>query len=285
MIDKPVLIVGAGISGLLLAQHLRHKGIPFKIFDRHVDINENGVGWGLTILWSLPALRSLLPEDIFNRLPEAYVDREAVGDGLVSRFPFFDLSTGELQASPPQPSMAEGVRVSRQKFRHLLATGLQIQVCPSAYSRVSPFQSGMDKSQWGKAANHFDTHNDGSVTVYFDDGTWTDGSLLVACEGRNSRIRQQLFPNQSNYQIPVGCVGATMYATADEVEPLRQLDPFFLQGTASHNDTFAYFSRQFRALLSVYPYFPFSLTEPHPQSLTPSEPRATRLTTFTPVKS
>ncbi|RKU49539.1 hypothetical protein DL546_009059 [Coniochaeta pulveracea] len=100
----------------------------------------------------------------------------------------------------------------------------------------------MDRSQWGKAANHFATHDDGTVTVYFDDGTSTEGSLLVSCEGRNSRIRRQLFPDHENYHIPVGCVGATMYATADEVEPLRQLDPFFLHGTASHNDAFAYFS-------------------------------------------
>jgi 2-polyprenyl-6-methoxyphenol hydroxylase-like FAD-dependent oxidoreductase len=242
MTDKPVLIVGAGISGLLLAQHLRHRGISFKIFDRHVDIDGNSFGWGLTILRSLPALRSLLPEDIFRRLPEAYVDRTAVGDGL-ARFPFFDLSTGELQASGSYPSMADGIRVSRQKFRRLLATDLEIQACPSVYSRVSPFQLGMDESQWGKAANHFATRDDGSVTVYFDDGSSTEGSLLVACEGRNSRIRRQLFPNQGDYQIPVGCVAATVYATADAVEPLRQLDPFFLQGTASNNDTLAYFSR------------------------------------------
>ena len=66
---SPVLIVGAGISGLLLAQHLRKQNIAFRIFERDGDLKTRGVGWGLTLHWSLPALRSLLPLDFVQRLP------------------------------------------------------------------------------------------------------------------------------------------------------------------------------------------------------------------------
>ncbi|KAI1047617.1 hypothetical protein LB505_012638 [Fusarium chuoi] len=76
--DRPVLIVGAGISGLLLAQSLSRHGIPFRVFERDTDLETRGVGWGLTLLWTLPTLKDLLPEHLFSRLPEAYVDREAV---------------------------------------------------------------------------------------------------------------------------------------------------------------------------------------------------------------
>jgi 2-polyprenyl-6-methoxyphenol hydroxylase-like FAD-dependent oxidoreductase len=92
----PVLIIGAGISGLLLAQALRRAGIPYRVFERETSLTARGPGWGLTLHWGLPALRSILPPDLVARLPEAYVDRDAVADGKASRFPFFNLSTGEL---------------------------------------------------------------------------------------------------------------------------------------------------------------------------------------------
>lgn len=129
MTSNPILIVGSGVSGLLLAQYLRKTGRPFQIFERDMDLATRGLGWGLTLHWSLPALRSLLPDDLVLRLPEAYVDRAAVEQGKASTFPFFDLSTGELKASTPKASTDTRIRVSRDKFRRLLATGLEIQAC------------------------------------------------------------------------------------------------------------------------------------------------------------
>ncbi|KAK3994257.1 FAD/NAD(P)-binding domain-containing protein [Cladorrhinum sp. PSN332] len=221
---KPILIIGSGVSGLLLAQHLRKLGdIPFQIFERDTDLATRGLGWGLTLHWSLPAVRSLLPEDLILRLPEAYVDRAAVEvEGRASTFPFFDLSTGELKAATPKAAESERIRVTRDKFRRLLATGLDIQ--------------------WGKAANGFVTHRDDSVTVNFDDGTSYQGSIVVACDGGNSRIRQQLFPDHQKHPIPIRLMGLKVDYTPEQYEPLRKLDPYFLQGCASQNDSFVYFS-------------------------------------------
>jgi 2-polyprenyl-6-methoxyphenol hydroxylase-like FAD-dependent oxidoreductase len=134
MSNKPILIIGSGVSGLLLAQYLRKTGVPSQIFERDLDLTTRGLGWGLTIHWSLPALRSLLPDDLVLRLPEAYVDRKAVEQGKASTFPFFDLSTGELKASTPKASAETRIRVNRDKFRRLLATGLDIQVYISSSS-------------------------------------------------------------------------------------------------------------------------------------------------------
>lgn len=124
----PVIIIGAGVSGLLLAQYLRKNGVPFRIFERDTDLTTRGVGWGLTLHWSLPALRSLLPEDLVARLPEAYVDRAAVARGEASAFPFFDLSTGELKGASPRAPESLRIRVTRERLRRLVATGIDIQV-------------------------------------------------------------------------------------------------------------------------------------------------------------
>jgi len=124
-----VLIIGAGVSGLLLSQYLQKSGIPFQIFERDTSLTTRGVGWGLTLHWSLSALRYLLPEELVQRLPEAYVDREAVARGEPTTFPFYDLSTGELKAATPPAPESQRIRVMRDRFRQLLATGIDIQVC------------------------------------------------------------------------------------------------------------------------------------------------------------
>lgn len=124
----PVIIIGAGISGLLLAQHLRQQGIPFRIFERDTDLNTRGVGWGLTLNWSLPMLRSLISPDLLSRLPETYVDREGIAAGIAPRFPFYDLSTGELKATTPPLPETVRVRVTRERLRKWLATDIYVEV-------------------------------------------------------------------------------------------------------------------------------------------------------------
>lgn len=80
------------------------------------------------------------------------------------------------------------------------------------------------------------------MTASFDDGTSYEGCFAVACDGGSSRIRGLLFPEQQKHHIPVRLLGVRMDCTPEEIEPLRQLDPFFLQGAASENDSFVYMS-------------------------------------------
>lgn len=70
------------------------------------------------------------------------------------------------------------------------------------------------------------------------------GKLLVVCDGSNSRIRRALFPQQPSYRIPVGVLGVKVDYSSGEINSFRNLDPFFLQGTASENDTYLYLSSE-----------------------------------------
>lgn len=71
--------------------------------------------------------------------------------------------------------------------------------------------------------------------------------MLFGCDGSRSRVRQQMFgPEKSeNQRIPISMFGFTMQLIAEQVESIRTLDPFFLQGTASANDVSLYTSRKF----------------------------------------
>ncbi|KAJ4287339.1 hypothetical protein N0V90_012737 [Kalmusia sp. IMI 367209] len=234
---RPVIIIGAGISGLLLAQHLIQSGVPFRIFERRNDLVTTNVGWGLTLQWSLPALRSLLPHDLVQRLPEIYVDRVAVKQGQASAFPFFDLSTGELKAATPLAPESQRIRVGREKFRGLLATSVPIE---ARYVHVA-WRGYAHMTQWNKT---FTTYNSDeySVTAFFEDGSQCVGSLLVACDGSHSLIRRVLFPEKHSNPIPIRVMGTKVQLTPGQIEPLRKLDPFFLQATSSKNNTFMFFS-------------------------------------------
>ena len=118
-----VLIIGAGITGLVLGQALRRNGIAFSIFER--DFSARGGGWGLTIHWALHTLIALLPQHIVDRLPEAYVDPEASKRGENGNFLFFDLRSGEARWKVPPNKR---IRVSRERLRVLLLDGMDVQV-------------------------------------------------------------------------------------------------------------------------------------------------------------
>ena len=129
MSDLPIIIIGAGISGLTLAQYLHKSHVPFRIFERDTGLFSRGGGWGLTLHWSLPALRQLLPENVQSRMPEAYVDKEATSRGDPGKFQFFDLSKGVPLFGVPA---AERIRVNRGKLRNLLTTDIHVEVCMHA---------------------------------------------------------------------------------------------------------------------------------------------------------
>lgn len=120
-----VLIIGGGITGLLLAQALKRSDVPFTVFERDPTLSHRGRGWGLTIHWALGTFTSLLPQHLIDRLPEVYVNPEASISGENGNFLFFDLQSGETRWKVPPDKR---IRISRERLRALLADGVDIQV-------------------------------------------------------------------------------------------------------------------------------------------------------------
>lgn len=67
---KPILIIGAGVVGLTLAQGCREAGIPFRIFEQHEASSERSQGWGLTLHWSLNSLERTIGPQLTALLPQ-----------------------------------------------------------------------------------------------------------------------------------------------------------------------------------------------------------------------
>lgn len=128
-----ILIIGAGITGLVLAQALRKRHSAsssrqtpnFSIFERDPTPSFRGAGWGLTIHWALDDFVSLLPQYLVDRLPETYVDADAVERGETGNFLLYDLQSGKDKYRVPPNAR---IRVSRERLRSLLMDGLDIEV-------------------------------------------------------------------------------------------------------------------------------------------------------------
>ncbi|OOQ82598.1 FAD binding domain protein [Penicillium brasilianum] len=219
MSDTPVLIVGAGISGLVLAQYLQSQGVRFEVFDRDSALDARTGGWGLTLHWALPALRALLPQHVVERFPEAFVNKEASARGDVGSFQFFNLKTGEALYSVPAE---ERIRVNRGRLRELLTSGIDVK--------------------WNKVLQSIESSED-SITAHFEDGSSYTGRLLVASDGARSRARQILYPDgcQMN-SLPVQLLGASTLYTTEDMSGAQSIDPYIFQGSHPDTNVFLFFS-------------------------------------------
>jgi len=187
------------------------EGIPFLIFDRDEHIDARSHGWGITIHWALPALKKCLPAELFDRLKTIQVDPEQ-GRNDTGQFLFLNLATAEpVFQIPPAPRL----RIHREKFRKLLLDGIDVQ--------------------WSKKFVHYKATEE-LVVVKFEDGAEVEGSLLIGCDGATSRVRRVLCPDDGSLsQLPIRFLGVTVKLLANDMAPLRAIDPLLFQGC--HPDT------------------------------------------------
>mgnify|MGYP007078538403 FL=1 len=90
----------------------------------------------------------------------------------------------------------------------------------------------------------------------------------MACDGGSSRVRNALFPGVPKYQVPVRMMGVRIDCDPEEIDPIRKLDAFFLQGAASQNDSFVYCSSTLPISCFTFRFSPNSLVTSHEYLLT-----------------
>lgn len=123
MSEPHVLVIGAGVTGLLLAQALKKNSIRYTIFERDTVHREQG--WGLAFHWAFPTLQALIPEELAAKLDTSYCIPTSTEEGEPGTFPFLDLGTGDVKWALP-PGMRR--RVVRRKLCRLLETDLNMAV-------------------------------------------------------------------------------------------------------------------------------------------------------------
>jgi 2-polyprenyl-6-methoxyphenol hydroxylase-like FAD-dependent oxidoreductase len=168
-----VIVIGAGIAGLCLAQGLRRAGTGVSVYERDASARFRSQGYRLTIkAEGSQALSACLPPLLFELCVATSLKQAA-------RMVFLDhrLNQGFSKFLPlPTAPDDAGFGVNRLTLREILLAGLDEGV------------------HFGKTFTAYEEIGDGTVCAHFADGTSVVGDLLVGADGTGSVVRQQLIP-------------------------------------------------------------------------------------------
>lgn len=206
-----VLIIGAGLGGLALAQVLHNHCVSFELFERDEAPSARKQGWAVALIECVPteflttlrmrrlrltssgrsitAMKELLPGDFIENLITTSVNHNTGDDDEIT---FVNAVTGEIVGKVggvPYGLPGSIIRAGREALRAYLWHAENLPITA------------------GKQFIRYDEDESG-VTAWFADGSSERGSLLVGADGLHSYVRSQLLadsaqkPVQSQY-VPI----------------------------------------------------------------------------------
>jgi 2-polyprenyl-6-methoxyphenol hydroxylase-like FAD-dependent oxidoreductase len=174
-----VIIIGAGIGGLCLAQFLKKNGVNVQIFERDASPWDRKQGYRLHFdADGIDSIKESLPDKLFqlfeltsmNALPYTTILNTDLS--LNRRIPIDEYSKTRHHV---ETGVAKHLNVNRATLREILLIGLE------------------DICHYDAKFSHYES--DGNmVTAYFEDGRSVEGNILVGADGATSAVRKQRAP-------------------------------------------------------------------------------------------
>lgn len=228
-----ILIIGAGLTGLVIAQGLRkfnaspeaanyHIRFTYAVYEREPHVFYRGGGYSLTLHWSLEHLDKVLPQEILDGIHDCLCNPHFVEEGGKSKFMYLNLRTAESVFEAPIPPVRMA-RVSRTKMISLLMKGIDVN-----------FSKELSGIEWPTR----DT-----VTALFSDGTSAEGNLLIGADGAKSKVRRILCGQKAvPTPVAVRALGIRCYYPVEKVKKVQDIDPNIIHGGDPENNTYWWFS-------------------------------------------
>lgn len=170
---KPILISGAGLASLLLAQSLRLSHIPYKIFERDSSFVFRAQGYRLRLSTEgLDAIESVLDAQTWQHFWDKCGKTGGAG------FTAFNAVTGEETEHTVPEALASRdgkvVGIARGDMRKIFSEGCE------------------DHIEWSKHVTGYELTDDGVHAIFADGTKSVEGSMLIGGEGIYSKVAKQV---------------------------------------------------------------------------------------------
>ena len=177
MNDKPIVIIGAGISGLILCLTLIKNGFSAIVFEKEKEIDQPGAGINISpngnaILYNLGIKNKILnaadkPTTIELKTYKRglTIAKQKLNGDIEKKFnyPYLQMQRKEI------------INILKEEINNIDSTIIHTNHSFKNY-----------------------TEDDNSVLVHFNNQKSFEGSIIVGCDGINSTVRKIMLPNSDS---------------------------------------------------------------------------------------
>ncbi|MEV4355292.1 FAD-dependent monooxygenase [Nonomuraea sp. NPDC049625] len=182
-----VVVIGAGLGGLCLAQGLKAAGVAVTVHERDPSVGHRPQGYRIHLdSRAARALSECLPPrlyELFTAMSGQPSRRVTIVDEHLRELHAVRFGDGASGEAPETFNAA----VDRMTLRTILLAGL-------------------DEVRFGAEFVRYEQQDGGRVRAFFADGSTAAGDLLVGADGIGSRVRGQRLPQARVKDLGVRCL-------------------------------------------------------------------------------
>lgn len=185
---KPILIAGAGLASLLLAQSLRRAAIPFLLFERDSSISFRAQGYRLRLSSEgLDAIESALGPQSFQKFWDTCGKTGGKGGGFAA----LDAISGSTISEPPKDEKAGDAKPSGPPMALASRDGKIVGISRGDMRRL--FMEGCEPYiHWSHHVTSYELTPAGVRVAFADGSKSVEGEMVVGGEGIYSKIAKQV---------------------------------------------------------------------------------------------